>query len=31
MVIFTAEGAWDDPVNFLVDLEVFETFVESDS
>src|SRR3990167_5839879 len=31
MVIFTAEGAWDDPLNLTVELEVFETFVESDS
>ena len=28
---FTAEGAWDDPINLFVDLEVFETFNNSDS
>lgn len=26
MIIFTAEGAWDDPVNFSVELVVFENF-----
>ena len=31
MVIFTAEGAWDDPLNLTVELEVIENFVESDS
>ena len=31
MVIFTAEGAWDDPVNFSVELEVFETFEVGDN
>lgn len=31
MILFTAEGAWDDPINLTVELEVFETFVESDS
>lgn len=31
MVIFTAEGAWDDPVNFTVELEVFENFDLTDT
>lgn len=31
MVIFTAEGAWDDPLNLTVEMEVIENFVESDS
>ena len=30
-IYFTAEGAWDEPINLNVDLEVFEKFVESDS
>lgn len=31
MCIFTAEGAWDDPVNFTVELEVFENFDVTDT
>ncbi len=29
--IFTFQGGWEDPINLTVDLEVVETFVESDS
>lgn len=31
MVIFTAEGAWDDPINLTVELEVFEAFSNDDN
>ena len=31
MVLFTAEGAWDDPINLAVELEVIETFNVSDN
>ena len=31
MVIFTAEGAWDDPLNLTVELEVYEQFNVADT
>ena len=31
MVIFTAEGAWDDPLNLTVELEVFEVYEVGDN
>lgn len=30
-VYFTAEGEWDEAINLMVDMEVIEKFVESDS
>lgn len=31
MIIFTAEGAWDDPLNLTVELEVIDTFTTGDN
>lgn len=31
MVLFTAEGAWDDPINLAVEITVIENFVISDN
>ena len=31
MLLFTAEGAWDDPINLAVEIEVFEKFDNSDN
>ena len=31
MIIFTAEGAWDEPVNFSVELEIIDTFEVGDN
>jgi hypothetical protein len=31
MLILTVEGAWDDPIHPVVDVEIYEKFVESDS
>lgn len=31
MILFTAEGAWDDPIALYVELEVFETFEVGDN
>lgn len=31
MVLFTAEGAWDDPINLAVEIEVIEKFDNTDN